>query len=375
MPFTKVMAEKIRQLTNEFPVLRPIVGTRPALAAALASGEIPADQFDRAVAIIASTGDLQAACLAIGLPSWVHGFHDSALVANFAGLPHSAAFAGAIAPLLPKAVSHQRDLMATLRVAYHYADEAFALWAAHQQLKAGYSLSADQLAIFGAFATVTRDPALPARSLALHPWSPDLSVPVTARYALGWLAWVHYETTYGTAGQPCEWGDGVTVKDVTLERLRSAQEFIAAARLFRNCVYYYGPNLLRDTCRIYRVVRDGQAIGLAELRPSGLNDRHVGIHQIKGFGRNDLGREYDRVVHAMLAVAAPTSGRVRAVQGDVLTQRWRTVFGSFLNGREFDPVFPSSVTQPLLDRLFKSAMTLRQLGELEQVLLGDDTDC
>jgi hypothetical protein len=373
--FTGEIEDTYCQMAAQDACIHAAAQKDPAMIAMVARPDFPCEARAVVIARIAAGEPLDKIAADLGRAPWLNLVAPTALGKHFEHQPMSDAFAAAIAPHIPADVERQRVMIKVVSIANAFGDQHIALMLAKRIALEHYDLTEFEIMLLAMFLAINKDPDIPAHRLIPRHMREDQSLQTLVRCAVCWFCWVLYETLFGKEGVADTYRPGGWFLGVEFVPLRTVEQFFTAARRYDNCVAMMAPLLLRDMSRIFELSQNGVPLGLVEIRMGGVGDAFLQLRQLEGPKRQSLKSTYERAVYAMLAAppAAGSLGRSNTTghaypQARVLTQRFRALFGSYLDQHDVSAFLPSQVNKRVIEALLVRVFELGSIAQLDGVI-------
>jgi hypothetical protein len=340
-------AAAVRALAGAHPALADLALSFPALLFALARPR-DAAAAARARAAVCAGRSLREAAAEIGLPMWLRALPAQAFVEPLGPLPDGPLFARRVANHLPPAPL-AADWLVIVAHAARWGDEAVAVWAAQEFLRAPKSFDAAGLSLVCLWSFFSARPDTEAGRLSRKRWSPRMTFARALDEARDWtqnlelVLWLDERRIDG-------WLAPGNVGDYAFAPLASAADVIEEGERMRHCVRTYGETLLENSCRLWRVSRAGQTVATVEIGALG---RFLTVTQAKARENRLVAPEVERAIHEWLRAqplteAPPRDSGRHELRRAVWLKLWRPYW---LAKRAFPDFLPLAPSEEALRRL------------------------
>ncbi len=328
----------VRALAARDSRLADLTVSFPALAVALA---LPRPRVSSGAAIAAAIAGWPLNELAhmAGLPLWTRRLQPEYFSGPVPQLPKSADFYRRIANHLPK----DRDAaewLAAVSFAARWGSEPYAVWMARvfTPVRSRRRRNHFRHQVLALWAFYSAHPGTFAHSLIDRAWTPAIGQRAALDAAYTWWDAVDLHVHLGDAliGDP--WLVPAEVDGFRFEPLLSAGEILQEARLMKNCLRTYGPDLSQNHGRLWSIRREGRRIATMLIRQP-WQAKLLNIYELLGPRNRPVSAEVWWASQQWLHAhdLAELSQRANPTMGSFDLPTWRKLWKPFWMARQRVP--------------------------------------
>jgi hypothetical protein len=342
--YAKADRSALRKLAKMSSRHADIIITYPAAALMLARLSGPMIARAEALSLIADGAPLAAIEAALGLPCWLRMLPPEALTHP---LPATGAVTDAssdsdfkrlIAPCAPSSFTRHERWMPLVHHARTRGGDRFAAWLG-LRLKALHhiptTLTEGGVELLALYADYSARGALVGHSPTPPPWTQKTGMGVALHCAQRWLFCVVLDLQMRQNAHIAPNGGGPTTtpalqNGLHFQRLCTAQDLYAEARLMRNCLPNYLGVAAMGRSWIFSVRGgDGKPIANVEVTPSGSAGQQALLRQMAGPNNASLREDTKEAIYAWFQTGQSAGAFVQAKASALHASAWRAWLGPY----------------------------------------------
>lgn len=271
--FSPHVRPAISMLCTQSSAMTDLADSFPALLFALATdfGSLRARREARRA--IEGGKSLRDAAGAIGLPIWLRKLPPQAFLTPFGRLPSEPGTVARLVSLIPAQAGMTAAWLDRVLVAYHTGRPELAVWTAQHYRGPGPAATSEGFLRVLAWAWHGGQPGLRAADLLTQRWTPNIGVRRAASEAALWRERIALDLMLGPGISDSWLADG-SGNGYEFVGLRTADDFIAEARVMDNCLDRYSGRLSGGAVRIFSIRRNGLPVADVEIA---VHERELGM--------------------------------------------------------------------------------------------------
>lgn len=358
-----------RRLFATFPGLEGMLSEHPHLDAALFSRRLPAAKQRDAIALIYHGRDILGAKRLLGLQPFMEALDVTAIGPDFLGFACNDAFNAEISALMPNGAEQQRRMVTLLEMTVPRTSEAVGKWFVRLYREQGYELTEASIALLCAYIWFSQNPVTTAGRLVHHAWHDPVPLGQAATEARTFGRWLSLTLRAEDDALPT-WFGGCKYGGLMLDPIASAAEAREIAAHFGAELYpSIAEKLAADASSFFiaRRANDSTFVGYIEIARLPGSD-YLYPPAIQGRADQRLADKLPAAAYHLLEVAhRPVGGlpplRPRRIpMAPIIANRWRDLFGPYLDAVDAGPLFPLQPDAETIQALHKAIEDLGRVA-------------
>ena len=255
----------VSALANRDPRLADLAVSFPALLFVIA---VPRHRFAPAPLIerVVAGDNLKTLSRLAGLPFWSRRLMPECFDAPIGLLPDCDLVSRQIVNHLPRSPKHAGHWVHAVAETARWGTPEAAVWLARELTREKRPCAASRLPALSLYVWYSSQPHTLAGSLIVKQWDASMRLATAMDHVFDWLESINLYAQLGTTYVEDTWLNPAAFDGYDFKPLRTAADIRREALSMRNCLRSYGEGIVDNRCRLWRIERDGQQIGVMELR-------------------------------------------------------------------------------------------------------------